>query len=149
MQGVMKKCGIAGICFSLHAAGGCDGPVAGNGDDEGAGAAPAPGDDEASAARLSPDGCSELVINGGFEVTDLHWGLAGTAVPPSYSKARAYAGERSLRLGIVDSANLTPATTSTRTLRCPDSAQHFTLSFHYWASHEDTPGSNMQLLNIY
>ncbi len=106
-------------------------------------------DDGLSAAHLSPDGCSELVINGGFEVTDLHWGLAGTAVPPSYSTARAYAGERSLRLGIVDSANLNASDNLYQDIALPDSAQHFTLSFHYWASHEATPGSDMQILNIY
>ncbi len=110
---------------------------------------PAPGDDEASAAHLSPDGCSELIINGGFEATDLQWGLAGTAVPPSYSTARAQAGQRSLRLGIVDSANLEASDTLYQDIALPDSAQHFTLSFHYWASHEDTPGSDMQLLNIF
>ena len=106
-------------------------------------------DDELSAAHLSPDGCSELVINGGFEVTDLHWGLAGTTAPPSYSTARAYAGERSLRLGIVDNANLDGSDSLYQDIALPDSAQHFTLSFHYWASHENAPGSDMQLLNIY
>ena len=104
---------------------------------------------ELSAAHLSPDGCSELVINGGFEVTDLHWGLAGRTAPPSYSTARAYAGERSLRLGIVDSANLEGSDSLYQDIALPDSAQHFTLSFHYWASHENAPGSDMQLLNIY
>ena len=110
---------------------------------------PAPGDEEASAAHLSPDGCSELIINGGFEATDLHWGLAGSALPPSYSTAKAHAGQRSLRLGIVDSANLEASNHLYQDIALPDSAQHFTLSFHYWASHEDTPGSDMQLLNIY
>ena len=110
---------------------------------------PAPGEDELSAAHLSPDGCSELIINGGFEATDLHWGLAGTALPPSYSTAKAYAGDRSLRLGIVDSANQDASDNLYQDIALPDSAQHFTLSFHFWASHEDAPGSDMQLLNIY
>ncbi|MXY94184.1 MAG: hypothetical protein F4047_14255 [Caldilineaceae bacterium SB0670_bin_27] len=110
---------------------------------------PAPDEDELSAAHLSPDGCSELIINGGFEATDLHWGLAGTALPPSYSTAKAYAGDRSMRLGIVDSANQDANDNLYQDITLPDSAQHFTLSFHFWASHEDTPGSDMQLLNIY
>ncbi|MXZ21823.1 MAG: hypothetical protein F4Y84_14680 [Caldilineaceae bacterium SB0665_bin_25] len=110
---------------------------------------PAPDNDEVSAAHLSPDGCSELIINGGFEATDLHWGLAGTALPPSYSTAKAYAGDRSLRLGIVDSANQDANDNLYQDIALPDSAQHFTLSFHFWASHEDAPGSDMQLLNIY
>ncbi len=109
---------------------------------------PAP-DEDLSAAHLSPDGCSELIINGGFEATDLHWGLAGTALPPSYSTAKAYAGQRSLRLGIVDSANQDASDNLYQDIALPDSAQHFTLSFHFWASHEDAPGSDMQLLNIY
>ncbi len=95
---------------------------------------PAPGDDEASAAHLSPDGCSDLIINGGFEATDLQWGLAGTAVPPNYSSSRAQAGQRSLRLGIVDSANLNASDNLYQDIALPDSAQHFTLSFHYWAT---------------
>jgi len=110
---------------------------------------PAPGEDELSAAHLSPDGCSELIINGGFEATDLHWSLAGTALPPSYSTAKAYAGDRSLRLGIVDSANQDAKDNLYQDIALPDSTQHFTLSFHFWASHEDAPGSDMQLLNIY
>ncbi|MDE0141669.1 MAG: hypothetical protein OXI80_00550 [Caldilineaceae bacterium] len=110
---------------------------------------PAPDEDELSAAHLSPDGCSELIINGGFEATDLHWGLAGTALPPSYSTAKAYAGDRSLRLGIVDTANQDANDNLYQDITLPDSVQHFTLSFHFWASHEDAPGSDMQLLNIY
>ena len=110
---------------------------------------PPPVETELSAAHLSPDGCSELIINGSFEVTNLHWGLAGTGVPPSYSTSRAYAGERSMRLGIVDSANLDASDNLYQDIVLPDSAQHFTLSFHYWASHENAPGSDLQLLNIY
>ena len=106
-------------------------------------------DEDLSAAHLSPDGCSELIINGGFEATDLHWHLGGTALPPSYSTARINAGTRAMRLGIVDSANLDASDSLYQDIALPDSAQHFTLSFHYWASHEDAPGSDMQLLNIY
>ena len=105
-------------------------------------------DEDVNAAHLSPDGCSELIINGGFEATDLHWHLGGTALPPSYSTARTYAGTRALRLGIVDSANLDASDSLYQDIAIPDSAQHFTLSFHYWASHEDAPGSDMQLLNV-
>lgn len=107
------------------------------------------GGDALEAAHLSPDGCSELVINGGFEVTDLHWGLAGTSSPPSYSTARTFAGERSLRLGIVDSANADASDMLYQDIALPDSAQHFVLSFHYWAMHEGAPGSDVQLLNVY
>ena len=44
------------------------------------GSPPASGDGAVGAAHLSPDGCSELIINGGFEATDLLWGLADTAL---------------------------------------------------------------------
>ena len=149
MRGVMKKVqgalGVVSLCTLLA--------VAlllwqGTATTRAQGPPPAP-DEEANAAHLSPDGCSELIINGGFEATDLQWGLKGTALPPSYSTAKAYAGDRSLRLGIVDSDNLDASDSLYQDIALPDSAQHFTLSFHYWASHEDAPGSDMQLLNIY
>ena len=110
-------------------------------------ATPAAGD--VGAAHLSPDGCSELIINGGFEVTDLHWGLSGTALPPSYSTAKAHSGTRSMRLGIVDSANLGVSDGLYQDVALPNSMQHFTLSFHYWPIHEAAPGSDAQILNIY
>ena len=150
MRGVMRKVwgvrGVVTLCTLLAVA------VVlwqGTATTRAQGPPPAPGDSEVGAAHLSPDGCSELIINGGFEATDLHWGLAGSALPPSYSTARSYAGDRSLRLGIVDSANLEASDNLYQDIALPDSAQHFTLSFHYWASHEDTPGSDMQMLNIY
>ena len=103
-----------------------------------------------SALHLSPDSCSELLINGGFEVAELHWSLlSGTSVPPSYSTARVFAGDRSLRLGIIDSANLDASNGIYQDVRLPDSAERFVLSFHHWPVHEDTPGSDVQLLNIY
>ena len=149
MRGVTKRVrggrGVVSLCALLAVA------VAlwhGTATTRAQGPPPAP-DEEASAAHLSPDGCSELIINGGFEATDLHWHLGGTALPPSYSTARTYAGTRALRLGIVDSANLDASDSLYQDIALPDSAQHFTLSFHYWASHEDAPGSDMQLLNIY
>ncbi len=139
-RGVVSLCTLLAVAMVLWQ---------GTGTTRAQGPPPAPGDEDVSAAHLSPDGCSELIINGGFEATDLHWGLAGSALPPSYSTARAHSGQRSLRLGIVDSANLEASNHLYQDIALPDSAQHFTLSFHYWASHEDTPGSDMQLLNIY
>ncbi len=108
-----------------------------------------PAADDLEVAHLSPDGCSELIINGGFEVTDLHWGLSGTALPPSYSTARAYSGTRSMRLGIVDSANLSVSDGLYQDVALPNSMQSFTLSFHYWPVHESGPGNDAQILNVY
>ena len=139
-RGVVSLCTLLGVAMVLWQ---------GTATTRAQGPTPVPGDSEVGAAHLSPDGCSELIINGGFEATDLHWGLAGSALPPSYSTARSHAGDRSLRLGIVDSANLEASDSLYQDIALPDSAQHFTLSFHFWASHEDTPGSDMQLLNIY
>ena len=48
-----------------------------------------------------------------------------------------------MRLGIVDSANLDASDNLYQDIVLPDSAQHFTLSFHYWASHENAPGSDL------
>ena len=110
---------------------------------------PTPSETDVGAAHLSPDGCTELIINGGFEVTDLHWALAGTLQPPSYSTARAFAGERSMRLGIEDSANQDASDGLYQDIALPDSAQHFTLSFHYWPTHEAAPGGDAQVLSIY
>ena len=108
-----------------------------------------PSTSDVGAAHLSPDGCTELIINGGFEVTDLHWALSGTLQPPSYSTTKAFAGERSMRLGIVDSGNQDASDGLYQDIALPDSAQHFTLSFHYWPIHEAAPGGDAQTLSIY
>ncbi len=100
-------------------------------------------------SHLSHSGCSELLINGDFEVTDLRWSLFGTAFPPSYSSAEVFAGDRSLRLGNVDSANLEASNGIHQDIHLPNSAQHFVLNFRYWPVHEGSPGSDIQFLDIY
>ena len=107
-------------------------------------------DEDVSAAHLSPDGCSELIINGGFEATDLQLG-AWRARPCRRATPRRERMRASAPCGWASWTAPTwrPATTSTRTLRCPTRRSISRSAFTYWASHEDTPGSDMQLLNIY
>ena len=54
-----------------------------------------------------------------------------------------------MRLGIVDSANQDASDGLYQDIALPDSAQHFTLSFHYWPTHEAAPGGDAQVLSIY
>ena len=48
-------------------------------------------------------GCADVVVNGGFEV-DGTWEMPSTAYPARYSTAQVRNGDRSMQVGIVDSA---------------------------------------------
>lgn len=98
---------------------------------------------------VSIAGCSELLVNGGFEVNDLGWGLFGAEAPPAYSTTPVFAGGQSMRLGIVDSANLAIINGARQTIFLPNSAASVVLSYHYLPVHEVAPGDDLQYLDIY
>ena len=58
-------------------------------------------------------GCVEVVTNGGFEV-DSVWEIPSTAYPARYSTAQARNGDRSMQVGIVESAEDEYAYSSTQ-----------------------------------
>ncbi len=101
-------------------------------------------------APLAVQGCSELVVNGGFE-TEGGWELFGVEVPPAYTTARAFAGSRSMRLGITDGPNAAAVNGVRQTLFLPNTAASIVLGFRYLPVHESVPGvdDDLQYVDIY
>ncbi|MBI3957971.1 MAG: hypothetical protein HY328_04100 [Chloroflexi bacterium] len=119
------------VCFCLFLAGGA-GRVAAS-----------------SHAQVIAAGCSELLVNGGFEVKDLAWQTFGTESPPAYTTSPVFSGEQAMRLGIVEGANLAIINGVRQTAFLPNSASSLVLGFHYRPIHESLPGDDLQYLDIY
>ncbi len=109
-----------------------------------------------AAAQTSPPGqplavagCSELIVNGGFEVTGLAWETFGAEAPPSYTTSPVFAGEQAMRLGLVEGANLPIINGIRQQVALPNSASSIVLGFHYRPIHETLPGDDLQYLDIY
>lgn len=94
-------------------------------------------------------GCSELLINGGFEVKDLVWQTFGAESPPAYTTSPVFAGEQAMRLGIVEGPNLAIINGVRQTVTLPNSAASLVVGFHFRPIHESLPGDDLQYLEIY
>ena len=94
-------------------------------------------------------GCSELLINGGFEVKDLAWQIFGAESPPAYTTSPVFSGEQAMRLGIVEGTNLAIINGVRQTVSLPNSASSLVLGFHFRPIHESMPGDDLQYLDIY
>lgn len=101
------------------------------------------------AAQVIAAGCSELLINGGFEVKDLAWQTFGAESPPAYTTSPVFSGEQAMRLGIVEGANLPIINGVRQSAFLPNSASSLILGFHYRPIHESLPGDDLQYLDIY
>jgi hypothetical protein len=74
----------------------------------------------------------DILINGGFEA-DSGWDLPQTPWPAGYSDRVAYAGRRSIRVGVDDGHVVSPAYSSARqTVTIPADAISATLSFYVY-----------------
>lgn len=102
-----------------------------------------------SQGQIIAAGCSELVINGGFEVKDLAWQTFGAESPPAYTTSPVFSGEQAMRLGIVEGPNLAIINGVRQTIFLPGSASSLILSFRYRPIHESLPGDDLQYLDIY
>jgi len=100
-------------------------------------------------AQVFAAGCSELLINGGFEVKDLAWQTFGAEAPPAYTTSPVFAGEQAMRLGIVEGPNLAIINGVRQTVSLPNSAASLVLGFHFRPIHESLPGDDLQYLEIY
>lgn len=100
-------------------------------------------------AQVVAAGCSELLINGGFEVKDLAWQTFGAESPPAYTTSPVFSGEQAMRLGIVEGANLPIINGVRQSAFLPNSASSLILGFHYRPIHESLPGDDLQYLDIY
>lgn len=94
-------------------------------------------------------GCSELLVNGGFEVKDSGWQTFGAESPPAYTTSPVFAGEQAMRLGIVEGSNLAIINGVRQTVFLPNSAASVVLGFRYRPIHESLPGDDLQYLDIY
>lgn len=101
------------------------------------------------AAQVVAAGCSELLINGGFEVKDLAWQTFGAESPPAYTTSPVFSGEQAMRLGIVEGANLPIINGVRQSAFLPNSASSLVLGFRYRPIHESLPGDDLQYLDIY
>lgn len=108
---------------------------------------------ERAQAHTSPQivaaGCSQLLVNGGFEVTNSGWQTFGAESPPAYTTSPVFAGEQAMRLGIVEGTNLAIINGVRQTVFLPNSAASLVLGFHYRPIHESLPGDDLQYLDIY
>lgn len=102
----------------------------------------------AAETPIVPAGCSELIVNGGFEV-DAGWRLNGIDVPPAYVTSPVFAGQRAMRLGIADTANAPVVNSVEQTIALPPAAGSIVLGFHYFPVHEEGPGDDLQFLDLY
>ncbi len=103
----------------------------------------------ADPSQVVAQGCSELLINGGFEVKDLAWQTFGAESPPAYTTSSVFAGEQAMRLGIVEGANLAIINGVKQIVTLPNSAASLVLRFHYRPVHESLPGDDLQYLDLY
>ncbi len=97
---------------------------------------------------LSALGCSELIVNGGFE-TDAGWTLTGSTPPPAYVTAPVFSGSRSMRLGIVEPPNQSGVNGVSQTVAIPASAGSVVFGFHFHPRHEPNPGNDRQFVDIF
>ena len=97
---------------------------------------------------LSALGCSELIVNGGFE-TNAGWDLTGTTPPPAYVTAPVFSGARAMRLGIVEPPNQSGVNGVSQTVAIPASAGSVVFGFHYYPRHEPSPGNDRQFVDIF
>jgi hypothetical protein len=108
---------------------------------------------QSSTSTPSPEfkavGCSELIINGGFESKDYGWEPFGANPAPSYTSAQVFAGNQSMRLGIVDPPNVVNINGIQETVPLPLTAGSVVLSFHFYPVSGPNPGNDMQYVDIF
>jgi hypothetical protein len=104
-------------------------------------------------APVAAAGCSELLVNGGFEVEGLGWEPLTPGLPPelehAYVTDRVFAGTRSLRLGLAEDAPTTAVTNGVyQTVFLPRTANPIVLGFHVLPRHEPNPGNDLQFVDV-
>ena len=85
-------------------------------------------------------GCSDLVVDGGFEWDDEAWHIPPTAYSAGYTTTYAHSGQRSMRLGIASGSNVYSYSTVWQAIHVPANAQDAVLTFWYYLVSGDTVG---------
>jgi hypothetical protein len=104
-------------------------------------------------APVSAAGCSELLVNSGFEVEGLAWEPLTPGLPPelahTYVTARVFAGTRALQLGLTaDAPNEAITNGVYQTVTLPREGNPIVLGFHLLPRHEPNPGNDLQFVDV-
>ncbi len=78
------------------------------------------------------DGCTELIVNGGFETADA-WVLGVSPIMPQYVTYTRHSGNRALALGITSGANVASYSSARQTVSIPSTVTQATLTFWFYA----------------
>lgn len=78
-----------------------------------------------------PPGCSDLIINGGFEEPDVAWHIPTTNYPARYTSAVSHTGDVSLRTGINLADNIYSYSSAWQPVTIPNDATSAELTFYY------------------
>ncbi len=73
----------------------------------------------------------DVVVNGGFEA-DSGWQLPQTPIPANYSTRVVYNGQRSMRIGLDNGANINGYSSARQTVTLPDEALLAQLTFYLY-----------------
>jgi hypothetical protein len=97
-----------------------------------------------------PEGCYELVVNGGFETLDSGWTTPAGPNQAFYDNSRAFAGNYSLRLGSNGGDPVASVSRAEQVVDLPADAATIILSFHYYGEIDGEPGvGDVQYLDIF
>lgn len=103
----------------------------------------------AQAAEL-PAGCFETVVNGGFEQVNANWSIDPSPSPATFANTQVFAGNWSMRLGILDGSNTAGQSTTSQTVHLPAQANSVILSFRYFGQADGSNGvGDFQYLDLY
>ncbi len=116
---------------------------------------PATAQDDSPLTRATANavaGCTELLLNGGFEAEGLGWEQLVPGLPPSlapaYVAAPVYGGTRALKVGIVEGDNSAITNGVYQTVSLPRTASPIVLGFTYLPKTADDPGNDLQYVDL-
>lgn len=101
-----------------------------------------------------PDGCVELIVNGGFDEGGAGWSQEGSSILPEYSAPEQSAGARqsdlAIRLGLADTSNVVGISATQQLIELPADANRILLSFRYYPLYEQPLSrGDFQYVDIY
>jgi hypothetical protein len=107
------------------------------------------------AERVVPEGCVELIRNGGFDARGAGWSQEGSKILPEYSVPEVAAGATdqggmAIRLGLVGNVAVSGISATQQLIDLPKETNRITLTFRYYPLY-DTPPSpgDFQYVDIY
>jgi hypothetical protein len=108
--------------------------------------------------NVIPDGCTEVIKNGGFDALGMGWSHEGSRILPEYSAPAttdiAIQTNRAIRLGLVGDNSSVPGVSgisaTQQLVQLPADAKRIALSFRYFTLYETPPSpGDFQYVDIY